>query len=524
MKTVPLKLHMTTMKAASILVLFFLFGNCSFGQYNDPNIPKPTSGYGADGTHTIGNSSFANPNFPSKNIELFYPSDTTAKVPTIFYSHAFGGNDPANISGLLNFVAMKGYAIVFVPYQTTGVTNQDRYANLLNGFRLAARTYPNIIDTTKVGFLGWSFGGGASFANAYTCFTENNWGSQGRFIYAMAPWYSFNISQTQLQTFPPDTKLLTEIFDDDETNDHRMAIDIFNNINISSSEKDFVLLKSDTIAGYIYLADHTVPQTSPAFNALDYYGIYRLLDAICDYTFNGTLAGKNVALGNGSAAQVTMPSGLKSLVQTDFPTPAYPETKYEFPFHDVTNLRTDYFDTTVAALNNGPVHAGAPLRLTGEPGNLTSYAWTGPESFSSNLQSPSVSDSATTAMAGVYTLTVILGNGARNIATTTVVVNASPTAVENNTTAGLEQFQLEQNYPNPFNPETNISFRLPSKLHVSLKVFDVLGREIATVVNNELSAGNHVFQWNAGTFTSGVYFYRLQAGSYNETKKLVVVQ
>ena len=158
------------MRLVNILFVVFLFVNYSFGQYNDPNIPKPTSGYGADGSHTIGIDSFANPNFLLKNIEIFYPSDISTKVPTIFYSHAFGGNDPSNISGLLNFVAMKGYAIVFVPYQTIGVTNQDRYANLLNGFRLAARRYPNIIDTTKVGFLGWSFGGGASFANAYTCF------------------------------------------------------------------------------------------------------------------------------------------------------------------------------------------------------------------------------------------------------------------------------------------------------------------------------------------------------------------
>ena len=171
----------------------------------------------------------------------------------------------------------------------------------------------------------------------------------------MAPWYSFNISQAQVQSFPSDTKLLTEIFDDDVTNDHRMAIDIFNNINIPDSLKDFILLKSDTIGGYVYLANHAVPRTDTAFNALDYYGIYRLLDALCDYTFNGNISGKNVALGKGSAAQITMPTGLKNLVETDYPTAAYPESKYEFPFHDTTNLRSAYFDTTVAAINNGPV-------------------------------------------------------------------------------------------------------------------------------------------------------------------------
>lgn len=313
-----------------------------FGQYNDPNYPKPTSGYGTDGSHTVGIISFANPNYPSKNIEIYYPSDISTKVPTIFYSHAFGGDNSANISGMLNFVAMKGYAIVYVPYQTVGVTIYDRYDNLLKGFRKAARDYPAIIDTTKVGFLGHSFGGGASFGNAYKCFTQNNWGQNGRFIYALAQWYSYNISQTELQSFPTNTKLLTEIFDDDVTNDHRMAIDIYNNINISPTEKDFILLKSDTVAGHIYSADHVVPNTSSAFDALDYYAYYRLLDALCDYTFNGNIVGKNVALGNGSAAQVTMPTGLKSLVQTDNPLVVYPEAKYQFPCNDIQNLRSSY--------------------------------------------------------------------------------------------------------------------------------------------------------------------------------------
>jgi hypothetical protein len=312
------------------------------GQYSDPNFPKPSSGYGADGTHTVGIISFTNPNFLTKKIEIYYPSDITTKVPAIFYSHAYGGNNSDNISGFLNFVAMKGYAIVFVPYQTTGVTNNERYANLLEGFRLAARNYPSIIDTTRVGFVGWSFGGGASFANAYTCFTENNWGSNGRFIYAMAQWYSLNITQEQLQSFPSDTKLLTEIFNDDETNDHRMAVDIFNTINIPVSEKDYIMVKSDTIAGYAYTADHTVPQTSAEFDALDYYAIFRLFDALCDYTFYGNSSAKEVALGNGSDTQITMPAGLKKLVETDTPVAIYPQNKYLFPCTDTMNARSAY--------------------------------------------------------------------------------------------------------------------------------------------------------------------------------------
>jgi photosystem II stability/assembly factor-like uncharacterized protein len=85
-------------------------------------------------------------------------------------------------------------------------------------------------------------------------------------------------------------------------------------------------------------------------------------------------------------------------------------------------------------------------------------------------------------------------------------------------------YSLSQNYPNPFNPTTNISFTLLSTSFVTLKIFDVIGREVATLVSEELSAGHHARQWNANTTASGIYFYRLQAGSFIETRKLVLLR
>jgi photosystem II stability/assembly factor-like uncharacterized protein len=85
-------------------------------------------------------------------------------------------------------------------------------------------------------------------------------------------------------------------------------------------------------------------------------------------------------------------------------------------------------------------------------------------------------------------------------------------------------FCLEQNYPNPFNPTTTISFSLPFKSFVSLKVFDILGKEVATIVSQELPAGTYSRQWNASKMSSGVYFYRLQAGSFTQTKRLVLLK
>ena len=89
---------------------------------------------------------------------------------------------------------------------------------------------------------------------------------------------------------------------------------------------------------------------------------------------------------------------------------------------------------------------------------------------------------------------------------------------------GPGEFHLEQNYPNPFNPTTNISYQLPINNSVSLKIYDVLGREVKSLVNERQIAGTHSVTLNAGNLPSGVYFYRLQAGSFTETKKLVLVK
>jgi hypothetical protein len=85
-------------------------------------------------------------------------------------------------------------------------------------------------------------------------------------------------------------------------------------------------------------------------------------------------------------------------------------------------------------------------------------------------------------------------------------------------------FSLSQNYPNPFNPSTTISFSLPSRSFVTLKIFDMLGKEVTTIVSGEMSSGNYTKQWDAAIMSSGIYFYRLQAGSFTETKKLILLR
>jgi hypothetical protein len=98
------------------------------------------------------------------------------------------------------------------------------------------------------------------------------------------------------------------------------------------------------------------------------------------------------------------------------------------------------------------------------------------------------------------------------------------TSVEEEKSGIPGRFWLFQNYPNPFNPMTNISFSLPSRSFVVLKIFDAFGREVSVLRSEELPAGTYSQEWNARGLASGVYFYRLQAGSFTETMKLLLLR
>ena len=87
-----------------------------------------------------------------------------------------------------------------------------------------------------------------------------------------------------------------------------------------------------------------------------------------------------------------------------------------------------------------------------------------------------------------------------------------------------EKYSLSQNYPNPFNPVTSIKFDIPKTSNILLKVFDITGKEISTLINEKLQPGTYETQWNASEFPSGVYFYRLEAGNYRETKKMILIK
>ena len=102
--------------------------------------------------------------------------------------------------------------------------------------------------------------------------------------------------------------------------------------------------------------------------------------------------------------------------------------------------------------------------------------------------------------------------------------NVILTSVNDNINPVPYKFELVQNYPNPFNPSTTIKFSIPSESHVNLKIYDMLGREVRTLLNEEKVPGNYSVNFIAGNLPSGVYFYKLTAGNYTDAKKLILLK
>jgi len=104
------------------------------------------------------------------------------------------------------------------------------------------------------------------------------------------------------------------------------------------------------------------------------------------------------------------------------------------------------------------------------------------------------------------------------------VIDMFPSVDDSSSIGMPEKYGLHQNYPNPFNPITTIKYDIPEKSFTTLKVYDVLGNEIATLVNEEKPIGSYEIEFNANGLPGGVYFYRLQTEEFIETKKMIFLR
>jgi hypothetical protein len=101
---------------------------------------------------------------------------------------------------------------------------------------------------------------------------------------------------------------------------------------------------------------------------------------------------------------------------------------------------------------------------------------------------------------------------------------SQPIGIESISSEIPSNYSVSQNYPNPFNPVTNIRFQIPKPGFAEVKIFDMLGKEAVTLVSEQLNPGTYEVQWNAANYSSGVYYYKLIAGDYSETKKMILIK
>lgn len=103
-------------------------------------------------------------------------------------------------------------------------------------------------------------------------------------------------------------------------------------------------------------------------------------------------------------------------------------------------------------------------------------------------------------------------------------MSGEPTGISTVSSEVPSSYLLKQNYPNPFNPTTNINFSLPKSGLVTLKIYDISGKEVAVLLNEVKNAGSYLVGFNAAGLPSGAYFYRLTSGNFSETKKMMLIK
>jgi hypothetical protein len=218
-------------------------------------------------------------------------------------------------------------------------------------------------------------------------------------------------------------------------------------------------------------------------------------------------------------------NAVSSPVMIELHAYSYEEIKYQI------NLQSIYFgiikpgehkDTTITIINNGkePVYVSF---------FWMSHFYDGTQSWLFNFANSTIGHDKT--LNPGETLTDVLrfcptGNSMANDELTVRFMSPYSSALiyETIILTGNICFNLDQNFPNPFNNSTKISFTIANETNVKLKVYDLLGREVATVVNEQLKRGNYVKTFNASGLSSGIYFYHLSAGEFKQTKKFILLK
>jgi uncharacterized protein (TIGR03437 family) len=353
----------------NLLALLTVCAMVSIARAQPPFQPI-TSGYGANGSYAVAEDKFPSPLYDRENVHVFRPAGAAGKVPVIFFAPGYSNNNPDEYEALIYHIVSRGYALIYAPFQLLSVSltpHEKRYDTIFAGFEEAVKRYGASFDLNRVGYAGHSYGASANFAMALRGL-QKGWGKDGLMLYSMAPWYYFEIGIRQFVNFPPHAKLIMQVFENDAICDHRMAKEIFERVNLPSSEKDFVMLRGEQRLGYKLEATHGVP-SGGMLDALDYYGVYRLFDALADYAFTGNQQGRRIALGNGGADQRFMgrwPDGqpVREMIAGDCVAITRPSISFLFP--DVGGSTPGFTNVSSASLKAGALAPDSLASAWGE--------------------------------------------------------------------------------------------------------------------------------------------------------------
>lgn len=316
-------------------------------RFTDTCVSAPTD-YGAYGSvMSYARYELANPAWVGDSavpVQVAVPIGGAATHPVIFYAHPFGGTDWTRVRSLIEFLVSHDYVVVFTPYATLSVTVCQRYDTLWGGFKTAVEKLgaSSGMDTSRLGVMGHSFGGGASPWLMRQALATG-WGSKGSFVYANAPWYSYRMTTPDFAALAS-TRFLLMMFDDDTTNDHRIGIS--HEWEPWQGPREYIRLPSASEGRCSLVADHVVPSTdgiggSVARNALDTWGVWRHAQALAACTLRGDTTACSVIDG-GAAPEVKLGAWLASgspvtpAVGTDAPMPIKLQSAYQFPLDDAS--------------------------------------------------------------------------------------------------------------------------------------------------------------------------------------------
>ncbi len=301
----------------------------------DAGIPAITAGYGANGPYAMDEESTPNPAM-RQPVEVFFPRGAAGRVPVIFFSHGFGPGVWQAYRDLITHLVSRGYAVVYSSYPVLNATMDERYGDLWAGFAAAASHFAGRLDLTRVGFVGHSFGGGATPAMAAHGVLEHGWGSAGAFAAELAPWYSYQITNERLAALAARVTTLVEVYDRDVTNDPRMAIDLY--AHAASGTRYFFSVASADVQGCQLTADHSTPGRNPSL-VQKQYGVFRPLDALADAVFDHSAAARDSLGRMGRPAPAGAYQPLRE--ETD-PAPADAGRRYQWPWINSRNPRVNH--------------------------------------------------------------------------------------------------------------------------------------------------------------------------------------